>query len=180
MHGCSHPARSKGLCVRHYNQAYYKPRLTDGRVSCKLSVAENLARLSRRDEKTGCLVWTGATSRWGYGRYGKKRLPAHRLSYEQAIGPIPQGMIVCHRCDNPPCIEPTHLFLGTHKTNAEDKVAKGRHLFGERAPSNKLTEGDVRAIRQDARSYAEIAEAYGMSDWTIKDIQNRRIWRHIP
>jgi len=104
---------------------------------------------------------------------------AHRIAYEQTVGPIPDGLIVCHRCDNPACVNPEHLFLGTHKDNAQDKVAKGRHPIGEGAPAAKLTERDVVAIRRDPRSHVEVAEAYGMSDWTIKDIRNRRIWRHI-
>lgn len=84
------------------------------------------------DPSTGCWNWTGATDKDGYGylasatngvRWSKK---AHRASYEEFIGPIPEGEMVLHSCDNPPCINPAHLHLGDHKVNAQEMVERGR------------------------------------------------------
>lgn len=78
----------------------------------------------------GCWLWTASTNHWGYGQLscpGRSYLRAHRLSYEMHVGPIPDGLFVCHRCDVPACVRPDHLFLGTPKDNVDDMVAKGRH-----------------------------------------------------
>ena len=96
-------------------------------------------RLWSRVDKTGdCWVWTGATTTAGYGeiRFGGKVVRVHRLVYELTVGPIPEGMGVLHRCDNPPCCRPDHLFLGTQRDNARDMVAKGRKRGGRRAATN--------------------------------------------
>lgn len=76
---------------------------------------------------SSCKVWTGSIDKWGYGRTGRPRVKIHRLAWEQKHGPIPKGMCVLHHCDNPPCYNVDHLFLGTLSDNERDKVAKGRH-----------------------------------------------------
>lgn len=104
---------------------------------------------------SGCWEWTGGFTRGGYGRFrmgsvadgtrGQRR--AHRVSWELFHGPIPNGYDVCHACDNPPCVNPDHLFLGTRKDNMVDMRRKGRAAANERHPQAKLTDGQVAEIR---------------------------------
>lgn len=94
----------------------------------------------------GCWIWTGARHRKGYGRFAvanRRKVYAHRYSWELAHGPIPDGLFVLHRCDNPPCVNPGHLFLGTNQDNMRDAAAKGRLV--SRA---KLTEAIVTSMRR--------------------------------
>lgn len=129
--------------------------------------------------KEGCWEWPFSRNRYGYG---KCRLlgetVAHRVAYVLTRGPIPLGYLVCHRCDNPPCVRPDHLFLGTQQDNTADRDAKGRTSHGERRPSSKLTADDARAIRNDGRSSRQLAREYGVSGTTVLRIKKRQIWRH--
>jgi hypothetical protein len=96
-------------------------------------------------------------------------------------GPIPKGMDVLHRCDNPPCINPEHLFLGTQADNNADRDAKGRCrvAHGEKQHAAKLTQAQVLAIREDRRSQRKIAAAYHVNQGTISSIKLRKTWRHV-
>jgi uncharacterized protein YerC len=128
-----------------------------------------------------CWEWHGTTDKGGYGRFKKdgKQTRAHRAAHELYIGPIPEGMRVCHTCDNPPCTNPDHLFLGTDLDNKTDSVNKKRHAHGEKQGACKLTSEQVLAILEDPRSYIEIANAYAVAYITICRIRRGRGWRHI-
>jgi hypothetical protein len=130
---------------------------------------------------TGCWLWTGATSSYGYGKLHirKSTVDAHRISWEVANGIIPLGMSVLHRCDNPLCVRPSHLFLGTHRENMQDKTQKGRGLFGERNGRCKLTPKDVRFIRSSPLAATSLRRMFCVSDGTIRDIRAGRSWRHL-
>ncbi len=112
----------------------------------------------------GCRVWQGVTGTNGYGQVridGVVRLP-HRVAWHLASGPIPRGLFVCHRCDNPPCINVDHLFLGTHAENMRDMVSKGRSTRGGRNGNAKLDGDSVALIRAElaaGKTKAEIARA---------------------
>lgn len=115
---------------------------------------------------SGCWVWTGARHPQGYGLIKRKdgvQLRAHRLAYELAHGPIPEGLQVCRCCDNPSCVRPGHLFLGTAPDNAADMVAKGRsaRLTGERNGAARLNRQCVENIRADDRPYRDLAGRFG-------------------
>lgn len=131
---------------------------------------------------SSCWFWLGSKHPRGYGAFrGGSTNKAHRYSYEHFIGPIPDGMSVCHRCDNPSCVNPEHLFVGTHTDNMKDKMSKGRgnHLVGSLHPRSKLTEQDVIAIRADSRKQIEIAAAYGIKQAQVSEIKRRVAWSHI-
>ena len=137
------------------------------------------------DKKSwGCWEWTGGIDRHGYGRFGAetaRSIGAHRYSYALHNGPFQKSLFVCHKCDNPKCVNPDHLFLGAHQDNMDDmkKKGRGRGLKGEQSPMAKLTEDDVIAIRKDNDSYRKIAEKHGVSTSLIGHIKNRRQWRHV-
>jgi hypothetical protein len=143
-------------------------------------------RLARRSERVGdCLVWQGTKGNAdGHGRindHGVSRW-THRVAWEIAYGPIPTGKFVCHKCDNPPCIEPTHLFLGTAKDNSKDMAQKDRSRFGERATSVRLTAELVSLTKKwlsEGVSRKAIAETLGVSYMAIADIDAGRTWRRV-
>ena len=138
---------------------------------------------------TGCWIWTAHIASSGYGkiRHQGRIKRAHRLSYELHIGPIPEGggyyetLCVCHHCDNPTCVNPDHLFIGSQADNLRDMADKGRGAppFGENHGRSKLTESDVIAIRSDSRSLRAIAADYHIRHSTVGDIRLRKTWRHL-
>lgn len=125
-----------------------------------------------------CWIWTSIIRprRWGYGVFtldgecapykpGKKML-AHRFSYQLEFGEIPPGMFICHRCDNPPCVNPEHLFLGTPKDNTHDSIRKGRFLEGDRHPASKVSDigvGIMRCLADIGVSVRATATMFGIS-----------------
>lgn len=134
-----------------------------------------------------CWIWTGGTHRNGYGnlRVGKKTIDAHRVSWELHNGPIPDGMCVCHSCpsgDNPSCVNPAHLWLGTKEDNNADRSAKGRTYrgTGENHFNAKLTWEKVRLIRHlrknEQKKTSDLAVSFSVSTSTIKRILQNRIW----
>ena len=142
-------------------------------------------------EKTeGCWLFHGGKKQDGYGLIrlqGGKMVQAHRLSWEVANGPVPDGLCVLHRCDVRACVNPSHLFLGDRKLNGEDMAQKGRSTRGEKNWNAVLTVDQVREIRASyvfihrrKTNQPELAKKYGVSPATINGIVNRRIWKHIP
>lgn len=130
-----------------------------------------------------CWPWTGALLPDGYGHFrdGDRVRSAHVVSYELANGPMPDGMNGLHSCDYRRCVNPDHIFAGTHQDNMDDMVAKGRGDApkGETHHDAKLTEDQVRAIRSDPRKQRDIAADYGVSQSAIMMIKTRRNWRHL-
>lgn len=140
--------------------------------------AEILKDRTKRME-SGCWEWTGSRDMEGYGRiHGIGR--AHRLAYERFKGEIPPGKVVMHSCDNPPCVNPDHLFVGTPADNKSDSVNKGRHAFRARNGRAKLTEEQVAEIRTLAVpykvTYRMLAKRFGVGIPEINDIVNYRKW----
>lgn len=139
---------------------------------------------------TGCLLWTARISGDGYGRIGfkGKNWRAHRLMWTLVNGPIPDSMKVCHKCDVPSCVNPDHLFLGTHLENMADMRAKGRNRksSGPPRPRNKgvgrivkLNPEKVRYILRDHRPNQALAKELGVSPRLVGQVRKREIWRHV-
>lgn len=131
-----------------------------------------------------CWEWTRGKHRFGYGWFhnGRKTVTAHRYSYELHFGPIPEGMGVLHRCDNPSCVRPDHLFLGTQADNNADKVRKGRQHRGEGTGGAKLCADDVRQIRElyaAGLTQIKIAESFGICRENVGQIVRRETWKHV-
>jgi len=135
-----------------------------------------------------CWEWIGAKhSKKGYGSFGYKNkvIKSHRVSYMLFVGSIPDNKHVLHRCDNPTCVNPRHLFLGTHKENMEDRNTKKRQAFlkGSLNGNCKLTENDVLKIRNkyltQKTSYAKLANEFKVSKKLILNIIQKRAWSHV-
>lgn len=133
----------------------------------------------------GCWSWGKKLDRMGYGRIGPKHVYlAHRISWIVHNGPIPAGLFICHKCDNPACTNPEHLFLGTPKDNTQDCIKKGRNKAakGSNHYNVKLTEEQVLSIREKVknnRSWGSLAKEYNVSSSAIQCIVHRKTWKHI-
>jgi len=138
-------------------------------------------------EQDECWLWTASCNLKGYGQINLGRTCdgvslAHRLAWELVRGPVPLGTSVCHRCDTPRCVNPNHLFLGTHADNSADMVSKGRQPCGERHGRAILTETEVKTIWRllaAGVTHRAIAAMYGVGPSTIYDIKSGRNWRYL-
>lgn len=134
---------------------------------------------------SGCIIWTGPLTAYGYGNAKRGTANgAHRVAYEQAFGPIPAGMHICHKCDVRSCINPDHLFCGTPADNMADKARKGRviPMLGETNGTAKLTTDDVVRIKQmhaAGASMISIGKLFKVSDTCAYNICHGRSWRHV-
>jgi len=141
--------------------------------------------VSMPPEPNGCWLWIGTKLRSGYGIFyfrGNVRVRAHRMSYRLHFGEFDESMDVLHSCDNPSCVKPSHLYLGTHAQNMTDRDAKGRQARGRRNGSAKLTDDDVRLIRKlrtTGLTHPQLAANYGVTKQTIAALLNGKTWRSI-
>lgn len=130
----------------------------------------------------GCWGWSGGCLSNGYGVIGignSRSAIASRVSYELFVAPIPEGMLVCHKCDNPECTNPDHLFLGTYKENMQDALKKRRMPIGEKNAQAVLTEKDVRRIRSSSLSLRKLAKKLGCSARTVQMARTGQTWKHV-
>lgn len=182
--GCERPrGRARGWCQMHY--ARWRRTGELGRPEAAYAKSDDplgvrLEHIGWDVSPAGCWEWRGSRRPTGYGvvSIGQQKLEyTHRVSWQVHFGPIPQGAYVCHRCDNPPCLNPTHLFLADHDGNMADMVTKGRHAYGIRQGRAKLTPEMVREIRgQRDVSQHVIASRFGVSQSLISRIKNDQRW----
>lgn len=147
--------------------------------------ARFLAKVHPVATEAGCLEWRGSTSPLGYGQIfvgnGVRRLiGAHRAAWELKNGPIPHGLVVLHKCDNPRCVNVDHLRIGTKADNSADMVAKARQRRGEDLPQAKLTWDDVQTIRQSSEKQSALAARFGVTQATISMAKTGARWRVPP
>lgn len=156
------------------------------------SLQDRLDRHSMPEPNSGCQIWLSSSrNAYGHGHMGVGgvTIMAHRVAWMLSHGPIPDGMLVLHRCDTPGCINPNHLFLGTYQDNQDDKVRKGRQARGaklahprargERNGNAKLTAEIVRAIRASDESQRKIATRYGVTQAIISKIKRNEVWTDV-
>jgi hypothetical protein len=137
-----------------------------------------------------CWEWQGALDSYGYGTFNfqyepkrRKGILSHRISYFLTHGNLPDHLLVCHHCDNTKCVNPQHLFLGTHNDNRHDSIKKNRHCRGEGQHAHKLTEKQVIQVRQfyqEGMTYAAIGEKFGMTKTGIWAVVSGKTWKHVP
>lgn len=163
---------------------------------CSMSCARSaIPSKKRRDQKerffdlvkktNSCWVWMGRKAKFGYGQFKdmriKKQILAHRFSYEIHYGMIPNGLCVCHKCDNPSCVNPEHLFLGTYKQNMQDAASKKRMPHGESHFRTTLKNKDIFFIRENFPhiSAKHLANMFSVTKCTIYNILHRKTWANI-
>lgn len=183
--GCEKPIHNKanGWCQMHYYRHYRYGDVNGGGAQTrhrKLSVQEQFKSYIKVAD-SDCHEWQGGLLKSGYG--GFRSRPAHRWIWEHANGAIPIGLLVRHKCDNPPCVNVDHLELGTVADNSNDMVIRGRSLIGVLNHANKLTEQQVleikKAIRDRTALQKDLALKYGVTPTLITSIKKGRAWTHI-
>lgn len=146
-------------------------------------------RFDAKADKSGgedaCWIWKSGTARGGYGitRWRGSQIMAHRVALILTGVSVPRDMMVCHRCDNPPCVNPKHLFVGSRSQNMADMVGKDRQARGERNGQAKLTPTQVQELRLARREGAKIAvlsQRFGVSESLVTLIASKKRWRHLP
>lgn len=133
------------------------------------------------EPNSGCFIWLGSVDKDGYGHCrGLYSRRAHREAYYRAFGD-PSGSMVLHKCDNPSCVNPDHLFLGDAQANADDAREKNRTFRprGERNGASRLSEAQIKKIRSDNRAQEVIATEYGITQSNVSLIKSGRNWRHV-
>lgn len=180
--GCERNAISKGYCEKHYRRLLKRGDVNDY-GSRKVADGNAVSRFNQKYEinESGCWIWTAGTRPNGkgvpYPRHwtdDRKSIGAHRFSFELVHGVIPKSMFVCHKCDMPLCVNPDHLFVGTHKDNMQDMVQKKRSFTGRGENKKglaKLTNQQADQIRKMNISETKIAVLFGVSQTTISRIK---------
>lgn len=170
---CGNVYFSKHGCVKYCSNSCYHAHKLNRPI---------MDRMLDHIEKTShCWLWTGGINQMGYGRiqYQGQAWLAHRLMYHLTTGADVDGVVIRHFvCDNPPCVNPSHLRVGSKADNSQDAVSKNRHAHGETSYA-KLTEAEVRAIWEDARTDQAIADAFNVARRTISHIKNGSSWKHL-
>ena len=193
VEGCEKKHKSLGLCDTHYS--FYRKKGYIGQKEMR-PLEDRFWEKVDKSEGLGpdgtCWEWRAYVHPSGYGQLGLGRavdgvMHTHRISYLLEHGEIPKGMLVLHKCDNRLCVNPDHLWLGTHKDNTQDMIAKGRRrkssqvVRGEGVSNSKLTEDLVRKMRAEPpMTFKKLGEKYGVTAGTACKVILRQTWGHVP
>jgi len=166
---CERISIARGLCRRHYAM-----HSKAGTLSEFPKVTLEMAFESCIEKGGHCWKWTGTRNEAGYGIFilAKKAIRAHRFSYQLWVGPLADEDVVMHTCDNPPCVNPSHLRKGTRLDNNRDAASKQRHRFGERHGMSVLSHADISKIADDPRTQIQIAAEYGITQGHVSRIKS--------
>lgn len=189
IEGCCRKHAAKGFCIFHYNRWKRYGDPCYAKITEQATLEQQLwSNINIEENIELCWEWT-AKKRNGYGylRFGNERFTASRLVWEIVFGEkIPKGIMACHRCDNPSCCNPFHIFLGTAHDNYRDCAEKGRVIkkLGSDSSNSKLTDSKIYEIRNKFNSgivsMGNLAKEYSVNSSTISDIVHRRTWTHLP
>ena len=164
------PAVARKLCRSCYTSLHRAGTVNQHPILGPEDVFE-----SRIEKADGCWLWKGSKNEYGYGVFllpGGKPVRAHRYSYEFFKGPIPDGLIIMHTCDNPPCVNPSHLQLGTRADNNADAAIKRRHNYGTAHWNGRISDQDIKDIRSATETQAALARKYGVCQSHISRIKS--------
>ena len=189
---CTNLGRDCPVCQKHFFPFGSSQKYCSRKCWSEGSTKPLAERFFSHVEKTdGCWLWTGSTDVFGYGKMtmrkpNKRPVATHRISWEIHFGAIPAGLLVCHKCDNPPCVNPDHLFLGTHADNNADMMRKGRQVItpmpGEKNQSAKLTEDQAREaieLRKQGQTLKQIGDRFHVSFSCIHLLVTGKKWAHL-
>lgn len=198
---------TKEIYQQHYNKnipaGFYVCHLCENELICvnpyhlvlretkeDISKQRFFAKIHDFSKTNECWNWNSCKNKQGYGIFSFKsrNIKAHQFSWILHFGEYKKGLHVCHKCDNPSCVNPNHLFLGTHSQNMKDKVEKGNSPKGEKNVNSKLTKNDVEQIRKiywknfgtkNHVSMNSLAKKYNVNRTTISNILNNKTWKHV-
>lgn len=195
---CGCPVFSRGLCSAHYKS---KQRSGELKILNRPRAALEDRFWAKVAKTETCWIWTGGKSFKGYGAIqeagrGSRGLLAHRVSFELANGPIPDGLYILHSCDNPRCVNPAHLRAGTQSENIAEAYEKKRKISpfskaenryqgprpsmpGTKNPNSRLSEADVHAIRASTEKPGILAKRFNIIPDYVTLIRKRKVWKHV-
>lgn len=194
---CNREAKKRKLCLAHYERFARNGECFDrSTIVNKKCITSRFKAKTGTPKPNGCIEWIGWKNEGGYGKFSinkEEYMSAHRFSYQNYVGEIPDKMCVCHKCDNPSCVNPEHLFLGTRSENMKDMADKGRHPNKKGVPLlidnkgskhifSKLNEEKVKQIKIKLSQGIKgtiIAREYNVVDQTIYEIKNGKNWKHV-
>ena len=188
VQGCDRPYRTGGFCDMHAQRMRRLGTTDEPPTKPRGSLSKRFWRKVAKGQPNECWEWLGGKRTNGYGQIqeggkGSGTLSAHRTSYSIHFGKIPKGLVVMHKCDNPSCVNPNHLMLGTHKANILDMINKGRRVvvapLGTENGKAVLDEEKVRFIRQSKDRHTVVARQLGVSPNAVRGVRIGRTWSHV-